>query len=273
MLVVVAVGSALLLIFVKHLAAHFLFGIGVFALFLVVAGVLARKRLNQLQAVAPETATMSSASSSLSPGAGHADSSFDHLLVSRRPRPLKMKPTAYVLAVSLILALVGFSAPVFFLIRTSQWNPHAANGLPNLLSFGLLGLILLIALFASTRLLVRDRRLLSEGEVAIAVVNAQSFTGGENKSSKITYEFKDIAGRTCTGSGTDQTRTLFEDMRTPVFYDSRQTRVTTSPWSAQCSSWSSPSAYREAAQTSARCASAKIPRPSRLSVRLYAPRR
>ena len=50
-------------------------------------------------------------------------------------------------------------------------------------------------------------------------VCGQSFAGGESRNSRITYEFKDAAGRTFSGKCTDRTRKLFEEMQTPVFYD------------------------------------------------------
>ncbi len=65
----------------------------------------------------------------------------------------------------------------------------------------------------------RDRRLLSDGEFAEAIVTSQELTGGKHRSSTIRYEFKDAAGLRVEGEGTDDSRKLYEDMEVAVFYN------------------------------------------------------
>ena len=71
----------------------------------------------------------------------------------------------------------------------------------------------------TVRSVFRDRKLLANGDIAIAVIVGQETIGGKSKASKIEYEFKDLAGRTYTGKSKDETRELYEDMQTLVFYD------------------------------------------------------
>jgi predicted RNA-binding Zn-ribbon protein involved in translation (DUF1610 family) len=220
-LVVVAIAFAAVALFARHLAANAAFGVGAFSLFLLIAGVLSWRRLKTLESVHTNAALQVQTTSTHFPSkpARSADPSFDQLLLTRRPRPLKMKSTGYVFLTALVMALLGLAVPVVLFMRKGSFNLNSNGGVPNLLSFGVFGLILLIALIAIMRSVIRDRRLLSEGEIAIATVTSQSFTGGENKGSKIKYEFKDVAGKIYAGSATDQTRTLFEEMQTPVFYN------------------------------------------------------
>ncbi len=95
----------------------------------------------------------------------------------------------------------------------------AKSGFGNLLPLALFGLVWALVAFTLFRSILRDRSLLSDGEIAIGTVTSQSYAGGENRESRITYEFKDAAGRTFSGKGSDRTRKLFEEMQTPVFYD------------------------------------------------------
>jgi hypothetical protein len=218
-LVVIAIAFAAVSLFARHLAATAAFGVGAFSLFLLLAGALAWKRLKTLQSVHSDATMQVASRNFFSKQAHRPDPSFDRLLLTPRPRPLRMKATGYVLSTALVMALLGFSVSLWLFIRLGSANPQAVKDVPNFVAFGVFGLILLISLIATIRPVIRDRRLLAEGEVAIATVTSQSFAGGESKGSKISYEFKDVAGKTYTGSATDQTRTLYEEMQTPVFYN------------------------------------------------------
>ena len=88
--------------------------------------------------------------------------------------------------------------------------------LGSLLLFALIWSVIGITTIRSAR---RDRKLLAEGEIAIAIVTHQALSGGRHQQSKIRYEFKDAAGRLVKGGGTDESWKLYEDMEVPVFYD------------------------------------------------------
>jgi hypothetical protein len=66
---------------------------------------------------------------------------------------------------------------------------------------------------------LRERRLLAEGAIATGYVVDQQ-TGRHTQS--IAYRFQDAAGRSFTGRCTDPSRSLYEGMTTPVFYDANQ---------------------------------------------------
>jgi hypothetical protein len=66
---------------------------------------------------------------------------------------------------------------------------------------------------------LRERRLLAEGAVTTGYVVDQQ-TGRYTQS--VAYRFQDAAGRTFTARCTDPSRSLYEGMTTPVFYDANQ---------------------------------------------------
>jgi hypothetical protein len=85
----------------------------------------------------------------------------------------------------------------------------------------------------SIRRAIRDRKLLAEGSLAIGLVTRQYLTGGRHPRSEIQYEFKDAAGRAHLRSATDDSRTLYEQMETPIFYSAANPEVSV-PLAASC---------------------------------------
>jgi uncharacterized protein DUF3592 len=71
----------------------------------------------------------------------------------------------------------------------------------------------------------RDKKLMRNGELVVAVVTHQrlvevrSGRGGKKKRSRVRYRFKDPSGQLYQGTGTDHSRRLRVDMTVPVFYD------------------------------------------------------
>jgi hypothetical protein len=161
-----------------------------------------------------------SAPSAFKPQAKAAPPVYESLFMLRRPRTLRLKWSARIFAIASSIVLAGVGYSVFLAVERGGAKGPIANALPNFLSFAMFGLIWLIISGALLRGVVRDRSLLADGEIAIATVTSQSFSGDENRgSSKIVYEFKDATGRTFSGKAHERTRTLFEEMQTPVFYD------------------------------------------------------
>jgi len=118
--------------------------------------------------------------------------------------------------------LVGIVVSTYFYAaraRTVTPKLDSPNEIVNLLTSVLFVLIWLSITIPTIRGVFRDRRLLSNGEIGIAVVTRQSSTGGKTKTSRIEYQFKDAAGRQYSGKSTDESRELYEDMETPVFYN------------------------------------------------------
>ncbi len=71
--------------------------------------------------------------------------------------------------------------------------------------------------FAFFRNRLRERQLLANGELATGYITKQ--TNGRYTQS-VEYRFQDRTGSTVSGRSTDASRSLYEGMSTPVFYDS-----------------------------------------------------
>ena len=136
----------------------------------------------------------------------------------RRPRPLRLKTVMRIFA-SVYVIILGSVAYAIFLVARSGAVKLDSKSLANVLPFAIFLLIWSIVAFTLFRSIVRDRGLLSDGEIAVATVTSQSHAGGESRESRIVYTFKDAAGRTFSGKCADRTRKVFEETQTPVFYD------------------------------------------------------
>lgn len=144
--------------------------------------------------------------------------SYERLLMMRRPRTIRLKTMNRIFSSAFLISFVGIGCAAF-VVATNGAARANFSALPNLIPFAMFGLIWSIMAITMFRSMLRDRSLLSDGESAIAIVTSQSFAGGESRNSRITYEFRDAAGRTFSGKCTDHTRKIFEEMQTPVFYD------------------------------------------------------
>jgi hypothetical protein len=150
--------------------------------------------------------------------AGPASMSYERLRILRRPRTIRMKTLNRIFVVAYVAAFLGIGAAILAIVRNGV-DQASFRALPNLTTFAMFGVIWSIMAITMFRSVLRDRSLLSDGEIAIATVTSQSFAGGESRNSRITYQFNDAAGRTFSGKCTDHTRKVFEEMRTPIFYD------------------------------------------------------
>jgi hypothetical protein len=141
------------------------------------------------------------------------------LLTLTKPRRVRLKPVPLAICVAFPISWIFILYFAFQIVR----NAVAASNMGDVISD--LGWLLFVACIWSVigimtiRSARRDRRLLSEGNVAIAVINHQELTGGKHRRSEIHYEFNDSSGRRSFGQATDESRELYEDMETPVFYD------------------------------------------------------
>jgi len=144
---------------------------------------------------------------------------FQALLEMPRPRPVRVSRKG---RTNLVIAMAGVAAfDLIFLAHV--WSSYSAAG-----SFAALtpadwlwmGFALAMALipYATWKNVQRQRALLETGEVALATVlrqfsNRSTFT--------IQYEFRDPQGQKVTGLATDNTRSLYEGMSVPVFFDAQ----------------------------------------------------
>ena len=191
-----------------------------FALILVVMAAISwhrSKSQKSTQVATPSGASPVSRASTTN--ATEVAASFERLRMLRRQRTIRLK-TSLRIFVTVYVILLGSAGYGVFLVVQKGAKSAANKAAPNVIPLAIFALIWAIVAFTMFRSIIRDRSLLSDGEIAIATVTSQSYAGGENRESRIAYEFKDAGGRTFSGKGTDRTRKIFEEMQTPVFYDS-----------------------------------------------------
>jgi hypothetical protein len=190
-----------------------------FAFVLLILAVVARYRAKSQKSMQSQyPVAAQSAPTPFAMSASPGSMSYERLLMLRRPRAIRMKTSHRIFAVANVIGFAGVGFAIFAIVEKGGAKANF-SALPNLLPFAMFGLIWSIIAGNTFRAMARDHGLLSDGEIAIATVTAQSFAGGESRGSRITYEFKDASGRTFSGKATDQTRKVFEEMQTPVFYD------------------------------------------------------
>lgn len=139
---------------------------------------------------------------------------FPELVAIPRPRKLKMTwEGRFYLVFALIV--VGLYTVYGLPATWSEFNnPHSSHGKNWLLLAPLL--IIYGNAFAFFRNRFRERQLLANGEVASGYVTAQN--NGQYAQS-IQYCFRLAGGKLATGRCNDASRSLYEGMRVPVFYD------------------------------------------------------
>ncbi len=124
----------------------------------------------------------------------------------------------FVIVYTILLVSVGYGLLLAVTRGGDKTDFHSQ--LPNLFSLAVFALIWGVIAIVMFRSIVRHLSLLIDGEITMGNITSQTYAGGESRGSNIVYEFKDAAGRTYTGKGSDPNSTLFEEMQTPVFYDS-----------------------------------------------------
>jgi len=144
---------------------------------------------------------------------------YDFLVSLPPPRPVQLGARGKIMLTVVLLVVFFLDA---FLIWSLYGLWYGAR------SFGdfhgpqifLASLALLIACvpFFVRRGIVRHQKLMENGAVAMARVTGQRTL---KNNSIITYEFEDANGKTISESGPDLTRSLFEGMTVPVFYDAQ----------------------------------------------------
>ena len=201
------------------------------SVFIGASAIASWKKLKLLEASHPTTAYEAAL-----PGVSAAESrtqtdraaAFEHLRNLATPRQVRFKPVPRIISIAFPISVAAGVYWVFLLARTGI---AISSDL-----FVLLGAAIVWSAIAITsiRRAIRDRKLLAEGSLAIGVVTRQYLTGGKHRRSEIQYEFKDAAGRTYVRSATDDSRTLYEEMETPVFYSPANPEVSVPLATASC---------------------------------------
>jgi hypothetical protein len=135
------------------------------------------------------------------------------------PRSVRLSHQGKIeLAIILFCSVVAFLGACMSFSDRSTSNADLNSILGRLLWLAMLLLFVCIGAITSRHEL-RKRRIIIEGEATLAKIVGQATTGGKGRKSKISYVFKDRAGKLYDGSGYDSRRELFEEMPVVVFYD------------------------------------------------------
>jgi uncharacterized protein (DUF983 family) len=163
----------------------------------------------------------------LSPAAGE----FQSLLEMPRPRPVRVSRKG---RSNLLIALAGVAAfDLIFLahIWTAYKEAGSFQALPRAdWMWLMLAVAMALIPYATWKNVKRQRALLETGEVALATILKQF---GNRSTFSIQYEFRDAQGLKVTGLATDNTRSLYEGMNVPVFFDAQNPKQRV----AQCESF------------------------------------
>lgn len=197
-----------------------------FGFFLSIIGIIAItswKQLRILECANPSTAfatPISSGAAALERTKQGREAIYQNLRALPRPRPVRLKGVPRVISIAFPLSWILIAYFGFKIFRNGLASPGLLPDLaPLLIILGIWSALSIVVM----RRARKDRRLLEEGDFAIATVIHQELTGGRHPRSRITYEFKDAAGQRVHCETNDDSRTLYEEMETPVFYNSANT--------------------------------------------------
>jgi hypothetical protein len=131
-----------------------------------------------------------------------------------RPRRLKLSWRGRIYA---LMAVAGGPFGLYLVaMGIGEGLRRGGSGASGVWSLPIVAVVICFCLFAFVRNRLRERRLLAEGAVATGYVVHQETN---RYTQSIAYRFQDAAGRTFTARCTDPSRSLYEGMTTPVFYD------------------------------------------------------
>ncbi len=208
-----------------------LFPFAFLSVFILVSAIASWKKLKLLEASHPRTAyevPLPAVSAAETRTKTDRTALFEHLRNLTAPRQVRFKPVPRIISIAFPISVI---AGVYWAFRLARTGIAMSSDLLVLLGAATVWSAIAIT---SIRRAIRDRKLLAEGNLAIGVVTRQYLTGGKHQRSEIQYEFKDAAGRTHLRSATDDSRTLYEEMETPVFYSSAKPEVSVPLATASC---------------------------------------
>ena len=137
-----------------------------------------------------------------------------------RPRKVRFRFGDSVAAIAIAIAAIAVVNAIAIANISRRPGPVRGFGLAPVLPFLAVGVVFAVA---ATVPLFREKRnlpLLRDGELAFGrVVSQQTVQQGKASYSRIDYEFQTNTGQQMAGSCRDLTRSAFEDMAIPVFYD------------------------------------------------------
>ena len=195
----------------------------VFLVVAVVAYILFRswRRLRTLESAQPDaTSPHNPPSRVIQTQAEQAEMTRNQIICDRiralsKPRRTKLNTPSRVISPAIVLVAIYSLMTLARLTDSKTGATNTFTGTHSILVYGLI--VSVIGAFA-IRTILRHRRLLQNGDVAVALITKQA-ERGRFKDSYICYEFEDQAGNVVKGECKDGTRKLCEDMRTVVVYN------------------------------------------------------
>ncbi|MHB8754157.1 MAG: hypothetical protein ACYC92_04265 [Candidatus Acidiferrales bacterium] len=142
---------------------------------------------------------------------------YNFLLSLPPPRPVRLGRRGEISLTVILLVAFTVEALLIWNLYGTWYRTHSFADFhaPEIVLVCLAILIAGIPFFVR-RGMVRDQELVENGAVAIARVTGQRTL---KNNSTITYEFEDAAANTISRSANDLTRSFYEGMTVPVFYD------------------------------------------------------
>jgi len=160
-----------------------------------------------------------------------ASTDFKTLLEISRPRPVRVSKKG---RSNLVIAMAGVAAFNIIFLANAWQKLSAAGSFAALSRADWLWLVFAVAMllipYMTWKNVQRQRALLENGEMALATVVRQF---SNRSTSTVQFEFQDASGEKQRGLATDNTRSLYEGMTVPVFYDPQNPRLRV----AQCESF------------------------------------
>jgi hypothetical protein len=193
------------------------------SVFIVASAIVSWRKLEQLETSHPAALYTGSLTSSMAANESMRrvrTNANQYLWGLSKPRRVRLKPVPLVISIAFPLSWIFIA---FFGYQTVRDQLAASRPLTTLSNLGALlffALIWSVIGITTIRGARKDRDLLAEGNLALAIVTRQEVVGRKHRQSKIRYEFRDAAGQQVEGEGTDDSWQLYEDMEVPVFYDS-----------------------------------------------------
>jgi len=196
-----------------------LFPFLILSVFLVGNAISAWRNLRTLDAsrtAAASTTPLSTVTAGKERAKHDRDAAYQQLTALSKPRQVRFKVVPRVVLIAspflgVLTVWLGFQVFQNGFDRSSLLN----DLMPLLIMTGVWSTITVVVLRSAWK----HRRLLAEGNLAIATVTHQWVSGGKHQRSQIQYEFKDAAGRLVKSETTEESRTLYEEMETPIFYN------------------------------------------------------
>jgi hypothetical protein len=158
-----------------------------------------------------------------------AERSF--LQTAPKPRAVQFKASAQIFSIAFPASWIIFGYWAYQITRAPLTVKTFSDNVAPFLFFAVIWSFICIGTISEAH---KDRHLLANGDVAVATITSQELVGGRQKRSEITYNFRDRSGRIHFGKATDDSRTLYEEMQTPVFYDPQKTQKNVLLVTASC---------------------------------------